>query len=60
MADEDRQRLREDIAQEKFDKSFEELDSDEVSSWCACAPSSLASLHTFSLADNIICTHPSA
>jgi hypothetical protein len=37
MADEDRQQLREEIAQEKFDKSFDELDSDEVSSCWLCA-----------------------
>eukprot|EP00879_Flechtneria_rotunda_P003120 GHRR01003341.1.p2 GENE.GHRR01003341.1~~GHRR01003341.1.p2 ORF type:complete len:101 (+),score=34.13 GHRR01003341.1:109-411(+) len=29
MADEDRQQLREEIAQEKYGKPFEELDSDE-------------------------------
>jgi hypothetical protein len=31
MSDAEKQQLREEIAQEKFDKSFEELDSDEVS-----------------------------
>lgn len=29
MSDAEKQQLREEIAQEKFDKSFEELDSDE-------------------------------
>lgn len=30
MSDAEKQQLREEIAQEKFDKSFDELDSDEV------------------------------
>lgn len=39
MSDAEKQQLREEIAQEKFDKSFEELDSDEVS-WLAVSDSS--------------------
>ena len=40
MAEEaDKQRLREEIAQEKFGKSFEDLDSDEVG-----GPSSVSAL----------------
>jgi hypothetical protein len=34
----DKQRLREEIAQEKFDKSFDELDSDEVRLLRLCVP----------------------